>query len=64
MHAVESKNWGSSVKAGPSLVLKTGPSFFSLFFPICIVFFGILKTQLVSHCAKIVFFAKFWGCQT
>ena len=46
----------SSVKIGPSLVLKTGPRFFALFFPhFYSVFWVFLKTQTVSHCAKIVF---------
>ena len=57
----------SSVKTGPSPVLQTGPIFFCCFFPIFIVFWGLfgacLKTQILSHCPKIVFFAKVGGCQ-
>ena len=44
------------LKIGPRVVLKTGPSFVFTVFPIFIVFFwACLKTQIVSHCAKIVF---------
>ena len=44
------------LKIGPSLKLKTGPSFslFPHFYSVLGVF---LKTQIVSHCAKIV---EFW----
>ena len=50
------------LKTGPSLVLKTGPSFFTVF-PIFIVFFGHIKnTNSVTVCQNSVF-AKFWGCQ-
>ena len=46
-----------ALKTGPSLVLKTGPSFF--FFTVFPHFYSVLgvflKTQIVSHCAKIVF---------
>ena len=38
------------LKTGPRVVLKTGPSFFTVF--------PYKKTQIVSHCAKIVFFAN------
>ena len=46
------------LKTGPSLKLKTGPSFslFPHFYSVLGVF---LKTQIVSHCAKIVFWQKF-----
>ena len=58
---------GFKVKAGPSLKLKTGPSFFcfvSLFSLFYGVFWVCLKTQIVSMCAKIEFsFAKLSGCQ-
>ena len=48
----------SSVKTGPSLVLKTGPSFFSLYSVL-----GIFEnTNSVTLCQNSVF-AKFWGCQ-
>ena len=48
----------SSVKTGPSPVLKTGPSFspFSHFYS---VFWACLKTQIVSHCPKIGFLQDF-----
>ena len=48
------KNWSkSSVKTGPSFFLFTVlPHFYS-------VFFVFLKTQIVSHCAKIVFLQNF-----
>ena len=49
-----------ALKTGPSLVLKTGPSFFFTVFPhFYSVFWVFLKTQIVSHCAKIVFLQNF-----
>ena len=47
-----------ALKTGPSLVLKTGPSFFTVF-PFYSVLGVFLKTQIVSHCAKIVFLQNF-----
>ena len=46
------------LKTGPSLVLKTGP-IFSLFSPFYNAWGACLKTQIVSHCAKIVFLQNF-----
>ena len=41
-------------------MLKTGPSFFVHCFPhFYSVFWAFLKTQIVSHCAKIVFLQNF-----
>ena len=45
-------------KTGPSLKLKTGPSFFHCFSPLLKCFGVFLKTQIVSHCAKIVWDVK------
>ena len=51
-------------KIGPSLKLRTGPSFFTVF-PICVVFLGMfINTNSVTLCHNTAFvFAKFWGCQ-
>ena len=47
------------LKTGPSLKLKIGPSFFHCLSPFLQCFGVALKTQIVSHCAKIVFLQKF-----
>ena len=50
------------LKAGPRVVLKTGPSF-SLFSPFLKCFLGMFKnTNSVTVCQNSVF-AKLWGCQ-
>ena len=52
------------LKTGPILKFKTGPSFFFTVFPqFYSVFWAFLETQIVQQCVKIVFFAKFGGCQ-
>ena len=41
-------------------MLKTGPSFFLLFFPqFYSVFWAFLETQIVQQCVKIVFLQNF-----
>ena len=48
------------LKSGPSLKLKSGQSFFFISPPhFYSVFWALLKTQIVSHCAKIVFLQNF-----
>ena len=47
------------LKTGPSLKLKTGPSCFTVFPHFYSVLGVFLKTQIVSHCAKIVFLQNF-----
>ena len=44
-----------ALKTGPSLVLKTGPSFFAVFPQFYSVFWAFLETQIVQQCVKIVF---------
>ena len=44
-------------------MLKTGPIFFAVFPKFYSVLGAFLETQIVQQCVKIVFFAKFGGCQ-
>ena len=66
MHAVEFKagpRFGVFVlKTGPNYKFKTGPIFFTVF-PFLVFWGYVLKTQIVSICAKIVFSQNWSGCQ-
>ena len=51
-----SKIWGFKVKHWSKFKVKNWSKFFHCFPHFCSVFWVFLKTQIVSHCAKIVFF--------